>query len=54
MENWSQITDLSHVLEVTEVSLQNLETMCSTFSFVLIHFKVICTLHEGGEMCLDA
>ena len=28
-------------------------TMCSTFSFVLIHFKVICTLHEGG-MCLDA
>ena len=30
-------------------------TMCSTFSFVLIHLKVICTLHEGGgEMCLDA
>ena len=26
-----------------------LGTMCSTFSFVLIHFKVICTLHEGGE-----
>ena len=25
--------------------------MCSTFSFVLIHLKVICTLHEGGEMC---
>ena len=31
-----------------------LGTMCSTFFFVLMHLKLICTLNNGGKMCLDA
>ena len=31
-----------------------LGAMCSTFSFVLIHLNLTCTLPEGGKMCLDA
>ena len=28
--------------------------MCSNFSFVLIDLNLICTLPEGGKLCLDA
>ena len=39
MENWSQKTDLSHVLEITEVSLQNLEPCAPLFRWFKFTLK---------------
>ena len=39
MENWSQVTDLSHVLEVTEGSLQNLEPCAPLFRWFKFTLK---------------
>ena len=49
--NWKLVTDnRSGTCTGSNWSFPpKLGTMCSTFSFVLIHLKVICTLHEGGK-----
>ena len=53
MENWSQITDLSHVLEITEVSLQNLEPCAPLFLLFWFILRLFVHYMRGG-MCLDA